>query len=91
MGDSEAVPTRPHPDPSLAFVGKAIRALRQDSEMTQEQLALRAGVDPSYITWIEAGRRNISWVTMKQISQGLGLPASQLVLRIEEMERAAGR
>jgi transcriptional regulator with XRE-family HTH domain len=54
--------------------------------MSQEQLATKAGIHPTYISRIETGRRNISWEAMKRISQALDLPVWQLVQRIEAME-----
>jgi transcriptional regulator with XRE-family HTH domain len=54
--------------------------------MSQEQLATKAGIHPTYISRIETGRRNISWEAMQRISQALDLPAWQLVQMIEELE-----
>jgi transcriptional regulator with XRE-family HTH domain len=77
----------PNPDASLVALGRAVRALRIERLMSQEQLARKAGIHATYISRIEAGRRNISWEAMKRISQALEVPAWQLVQKIEEMEK----
>jgi transcriptional regulator with XRE-family HTH domain len=89
MGDSAPVPALdPDHDASLVALGRAIRALRAESKMTQEQLAVKVGIHATYITRIEAGHRNISWRTMKQLSLGLGVSVSRLAQAIEQMEQA---
>jgi transcriptional regulator with XRE-family HTH domain len=80
----------PEPDASLVALGQVLRALRVERKMSQEQLAIVVGIHPTYISRIEAGRRNISWEAMKRISQALELPVWQLVQRIEEMEEQRG-
>ena len=39
-------------------VGQRVRALREESNLTQEQLALMTGVERSYLAKVEAGNRN---------------------------------
>ena len=39
-------------------VGQRVRALREESNLTQEQLALMTGVGRSYLAKVEAGNRN---------------------------------
>jgi transcriptional regulator with XRE-family HTH domain len=56
--------------------------------MTQEELARRSGIHPTYISHLESGRRNLTWTAMRKISEGLGIPAAELVQRTEELERA---
>ncbi|HEV2857814.1 MAG TPA: helix-turn-helix transcriptional regulator [Solirubrobacterales bacterium] len=73
-------------DPSVAL-GQAIRALRHDKGITQEELALKVEVHPTYISMIEAGRRNVTWGTVRRISLGLGVSLRELVDVAEEIER----
>ena len=56
--------------------------------MTQEQLAQRSEIHPTYISHLESGRRNLTWTAMKKISVGLGITATELVQRTEELEQA---
>jgi len=68
------------PQPAL---GKAIRQLRQEREMTQEALAHAAGVTVSHLSTIERGHSNPRWATVRAIVAGLGTTMAELV-RIAE-------
>jgi transcriptional regulator with XRE-family HTH domain len=68
-------------------LGRAVRVLRLQVKMSQEQLATEVDVHPTYISRIEAGRSNISWSAMRRISRALNVPPRQLVQVIEEMEQ----
>lgn len=45
--------------------------MRKIKELSQEQLALRAEIDRSYIGGIERGERNVSFLTLVKIAQCL--------------------
>ena len=48
-------------------VGARIRELRNDRGLSQEKLALAAGLDRTYIAGVENGKRNISIVNLEKI------------------------
>jgi len=48
-------------------VGSRIRELREKSDHTQESLALKSGLDRTYINSVENGRRNISVQALEKI------------------------
>ncbi len=48
-------------------VGARIRELRNDRGLSQEKLALAAGLDRTYIASVENGKRNISIVNLEKI------------------------
>ena len=48
-------------------VGARIRELRNDRGLSQEKLALAAGLDRTYIASVENGKRNISIVILEKI------------------------
>ena len=48
-------------------VGARIRDLRNDRGLSQEKLALAAGLDRTYIASVENGKRNISIVNLEKI------------------------
>ena len=54
-----------------ALIGTRIRELRNESGFTQESLALRAGLDRTYINSVENGRRNISAQAISKIADAL--------------------
>lgn len=70
------VPTfSPHnqQDPLLLTVGAAIRRLRLEQGISQEELALRIGLDRTYIGNVERGQSNVALLTLSKIATGLGL------------------
>lgn len=66
-----------HEEIRLAF-GRRVRALRQERGLSQEALALRCGLDRTYVGGVERGERNISLVNIHRIARGLGLPVPDL-------------
>ena len=56
------------PQPAL---GKAIRQLRTERDMTQEALAHAAGVTVGHLSMIERGHSNPTWATVKAIAEAL--------------------
>jgi transcriptional regulator with XRE-family HTH domain len=75
------------PDSSLASLGEVVKALRAEAGLTQEGLAARAGIDPTYISRIERGERNLTWTALARISDGLEVPRWVLVKRVGELGR----
>lgn len=55
------------------LVGKRVKELRSKLGKSQEELADLAGLDRTYITSVECGRRNISIVNIEKISNALGV------------------
>ena len=49
------------------IVGGRIRQLRIEQNLRQEKLALKAGIDRTYLASVEAGRRNISIVNLEKL------------------------
>jgi transcriptional regulator with XRE-family HTH domain len=58
--------------------GKTIRRLRLAKEWTQEQLAERTGLHPTYIGGIERGERNLGFDNLLKIARALGEHPSAL-------------
>jgi transcriptional regulator with XRE-family HTH domain len=59
-------------------LGKKIKDLRKDKNISQESLALICGLDRSYIGSVERGERNISLLNLEKISVGLGVEIKDL-------------
>lgn len=51
--------------------------------MSQVQLAESTGFMQSWISHLEHGRRNPSWVNVGRLAQGLGITVSELADRAE--------
>ena len=65
------------------IVGEAIKNLRLEAGMSQEQLADRCGLKRTYIGIVERGGKAITVETMWRIANGLGVSASGILLRAE--------
>lgn len=52
-------------------IGKRIKFLREQSKMSQKDLAYSADLDRSYIASVENGCRNISIVNIEKIAKAL--------------------
>jgi transcriptional regulator with XRE-family HTH domain len=62
----------------LAAIGDGTRAARIASGMTQEVLAYRAGIHPTYLSGIERGVKNPSVGVLGAIAAALAIPVSTL-------------
>ncbi len=54
-------------------VGKHIQNIRKSKGMSQEKLALNAGIDRTYLAGIESGKRNATIVSLEKITKALGV------------------
>ncbi|MFY9381877.1 MAG: helix-turn-helix transcriptional regulator [Eubacteriales bacterium] len=55
------------------LVGTRIKELRKERALSQEDLAYLAGLDRTYITSVENGKRNISIVNIDKISNAMNI------------------
>lgn len=81
------MPRREDPQPGL---GKAIRALRNEFDLSQETLGERADIHPTWISHIESGRINPTWGNVRRIAKGLKVPLPELAALAEDFERKLG-
>ncbi|MBH0231384.1 helix-turn-helix transcriptional regulator [Halobacillus sp. KCTC 3957] len=56
--------------------GLTLKKIRFQKELSQEELAFRAGLDRTYISSLERGKRNPSLVTMDKIARALDVKLS---------------
>jgi transcriptional regulator with XRE-family HTH domain len=56
-----------------------LRKLRRLQELSQEALALEAGMSRTYVSEIEKGDRNVSIDNMGALADALGVPLKDLV------------
>jgi transcriptional regulator with XRE-family HTH domain len=74
----------------LPALGEAIRTLRAQAGLRQEELAQRAELDAPTLTAIEAGREEPTWGDLRRIAYSLQTPLERLLEVAEEMERQTG-
>lgn len=70
--------------------GKAIRTIRAARGLTQQALAKKTGIDPSYLSLIERGEREPTLTTLVNISRQLGTPLYLLILLASEADELRG-
>ena len=58
-------------------VGQRIKELRNDLEISQEALGLKADVDRTYVTDVENGRRNVSVEILERLIKALGVSIAE--------------
>jgi transcriptional regulator with XRE-family HTH domain len=74
-----AKPSTP-PDPALP---RAIRELRAEKQMTQQDLAVAAGLTLTAVTRIETGKANPTWLTVRGIADALDVTMVELAQRLK--------
>lgn len=72
-----------HRHRALTAFGSNLRSERERKKLTQEKLAEKADLDPSYISGIERGVRNPSILSVVRIAKALGTTVSDLSRGIE--------
>lgn len=62
----------------LMRFGEAVRKLRQEKQISQEEFADLCGLHRTYISDIELGKRNVSLENIEKIANALGISISRL-------------
>jgi transcriptional regulator with XRE-family HTH domain len=68
----------PAEDPLVAFA-RRLRSIRLERGLSQEQLAALAGLDRTYVSSCETGRRNATIRTIDRLSAALEVDPAALV------------
>ncbi len=63
-----------------------MRELREAKGLSQATLAEAAGIDTSYMSGLERGRRNPSWTVILAIAEGLDVTPVKLVSEASRFE-----
>jgi transcriptional regulator with XRE-family HTH domain len=69
---------------SQAF-GAAVRELRAERELSQEDAALAGGIDRAYFGHIERGTKSPTLKTIWKVSEALDTRPSELLIRTERI------
>ena len=73
------------PDFRLAL-GQAVKARREELGLTQEQIDNDSDLHQRWISNVENGWRNPSYGSLRRLAAALGLSASELIARAEQIE-----
>jgi transcriptional regulator with XRE-family HTH domain len=83
------VPNERSPE-HLAF-GRAVRELRTQLGLSQEQLGYETGLHRNYIGGVERGELNASLASVYKLAAGLGVRPSELLKLAERIADRDGR
>ena len=72
-------PERPTLEDHLSALGKRVQALRKEHAWSQQQLAVRAGLDRTYVSAVEQGKQNITIGAAMKFADAFDMPLSELV------------
>lgn len=67
--------------PRIDSVGQVLRQIREEAEMSLQELASKLGWDKGRLSKYENNHLNLSSSVIESIAQALGLPPSLLMLR----------
>jgi ribosome-binding protein aMBF1 (putative translation factor) len=73
---------QPPPGVETAF-GDALREIRKEHAISQEQLALDSGLDRTYVSLIERGAQSPTIRSVVKLASVLGVKPSAIILRME--------
>jgi transcriptional regulator with XRE-family HTH domain len=76
----------PRADPQ-AVLGEAIKQLREDRGLSQEALALAAGVHQTWMSRLESGTLNPSWGMVSRVAVALGVEVSDVAQAAERLKK----
>lgn len=71
--------SRNRQNPALLNLGKAIRRIRTAKQISQEELALLAELDRSYVGRVERGDNNAAILTLTKLARALGVTVAKLM------------
>jgi transcriptional regulator with XRE-family HTH domain len=72
-------------DPLVVF-GNTLRGARRERGLSQEEMAMQCGLDRTYISGLERGRRNPTLRVLLIISTNLGMTLSELLASVKNQE-----
>ncbi len=79
--------SEPTAEQDQLILGHALRALRKRAGMTQEQVAEKLGVDPTFVGRLERGQRGAHWRTIRRILAAVDASAGDFAAEIDAAER----
>jgi transcriptional regulator with XRE-family HTH domain len=62
--------------------GFAVRILREERGLTQEELAHRSGIHRTYLSDLERGTRNVALVNIERLAHSLSVTLAELFAKV---------
>ena len=67
-------------------IGKRIRQIREEKEMTREQLAASADITTKFLYEVENGKKGLSAITLLKISNALSCSCDYVLLGVKSRD-----
>ena len=77
--------------PELSALGAAIRTLRHEQGIPQDELAHRSGVHRTYMGDVERGERNLAFANLLKICRGLDVTLTELAAEYDRQRTGSRR
>ncbi len=74
----------------IAVLAENVRRRRLAAELSQEDLALEAGLDRTYISQVEREKRNVTIEVLARLARALGTTADQLLIPQKKAKSGRG-
>ncbi|MDB5312593.1 MAG: helix-turn-helix domain protein [Gemmataceae bacterium] len=74
---------RARPDVRERF-GTAVKFRREELGLTQEDLAVKAGIHRTYLSDVARGTRNLSLINIERLAAALAITMSELFAAVEQ-------
>ncbi len=68
----------------IKVVAEAVRRARKAAELSQEDLALEAGLDRTYISQVERGKRNVTIIVLARLAKALKTTPDRLLVPLRK-------
>ena len=65
--------------------GFAVKTRREELNLTQEDLADKAGIHRTYLSDVERGSRNLSLINIERLATALSMSVSELFRLVERL------
>jgi transcriptional regulator with XRE-family HTH domain len=75
----------PRQEPQVGL-GRAIRQLRSERGLSQEELASRAELSQTWVSHLESGRINPTWSTVRRLAGALSVTLPELAALADQLE-----
>ena len=66
------------------MLGDALRDAREEAELTQEEVAVKAKISREYVSIVERNRRSPTVDVLLRMCKAIGVPASEIIREVEK-------
>lgn len=68
----------------IGVVAERVKRGRKDAGLSQEELAFEAGLDRTYISQVERGKRNVTVIVLARIARALKTTPERLLVPLRK-------